>query len=249
LSKDWFKKWFSDKFYLRLYQHRNDEDARNLINLIQRSIDISTKCKALDIACGAGRHAIELARRGFDVTGFDLSGFLISEAKKDADRANEKNLKLRFLIKDMRYFNFKGSFDIALNIFTSFGYFDNDDENFSVIENAKKSLKTNGYFIFDFLNKDYLVKNIVPYSRKKIGEDLVIQKRRIGNGFIKKEITIKSNCRENKFDEVLRLYDYEELRSAFNKFGLRITHSFGDYWGNKFSIKNSERLIFIAKTK
>jgi SAM-dependent methyltransferase len=249
LSKDWFEKWFSDKFYLKLYQHRNDEDARDLINLVQRSIDVSTKCKALDIACGAGRHAIELSRRGFDVTGFDLSEFLIREAKRDAARAKEKNLKLKFLIKDMRDFNFKRSFDLALNIFTSFGYFDNDKENFSVIHNANRSLKPGGYLIFDFLNKDFLEKNIVPYSRKKSDEFVIIQKRKIENGFIQKEILIKNNGKEKRFNEILRLYDHNELRSAFKDNGFRIMNSFGDYWGNKFESEKSERLIFIAKAE
>ncbi len=78
----WFEKWFSSKFYLDIYQHRDEEDARQMINLIQRSISVNTKAKVLDIACGSGRHSIELARRGFDVTGLDLSKFLIGEAKK-----------------------------------------------------------------------------------------------------------------------------------------------------------------------
>ena len=71
----WFEKWFSDKLYLDLYQHRDEEDARWIINLLQRSIAVKTNASVLDIACGSGRHSIELARRGFDVTGFDLSGY------------------------------------------------------------------------------------------------------------------------------------------------------------------------------
>ncbi len=77
----WFEEWFSSKFYLELYQHRDEEDARLMINLLQRSIS-AILIKVLDIACGAGRHSLELARRGIEVTGFDLSKFLISEAKK-----------------------------------------------------------------------------------------------------------------------------------------------------------------------
>ena len=149
----WFKKWFSSRFYLDLYQHRDEEDARWIINLLQRNISVNSGARALDIACGSGRHSIELARRGFNVTGFDLSEYLISEAEKNLKNSEERGLKVKFLIKDMRNFNFKNSFDIAVNIFTSFGYFDNDKENAGVFRNVSDSLKKNGYFIFDFVCK------------------------------------------------------------------------------------------------
>ena len=86
----WFEDWFSSKLYLELYSHRDDKDAREIINLLQRSIPINIHSSVLDIACGAGRHSLELAKRGFDVTGFDLSGFLISEAKKNLKNSKEK---------------------------------------------------------------------------------------------------------------------------------------------------------------
>ena len=91
----WFEKWFSDKLYLDLYQHRDEEDARWIINLLQRSIAVKTNARVLDIACGSGRHSIELARRGFEVTGFDLSEFLINEARKNLKNSGEKNMKVK----------------------------------------------------------------------------------------------------------------------------------------------------------
>lgn len=247
MKKTWFEKWFSSKFYLQIYRHRNDEDARHLINLFQRSIPINTKSKVLDIACGAGRHSLELARRGFDVTGFDLSGFLIGEAKKALKNSEEKNLKAKFIIKDMRYFNFKNSFDAAVNFFTSFGYFDNDRENFQVIENVSGSLKTGGYFVFDFLNKNYLEKNLRPYSKNNYENVTVVQKRKIENNIVRKEIFIKSKNNTLKFTEVLKLYSVSEFKIIFDSYNLRIQNLFGDYFGNKFNKNNSKRLIIIAK--
>ncbi|MBK8553085.1 MAG: class I SAM-dependent methyltransferase [Ignavibacteria bacterium] len=246
-SKSWFEKWFSNKFYLELYQHRDEEDARWMVNLLQRSISVNTKSKVLDIACGSGRHSLELARRGFDVTGFDLSKFLISEAKKAHKNSKEKDLKVRFLIKDMRDFNFKNSFDIAVNIFTSFGYFEDDKENFKVIENVSDSLKTGGYFIFDFLNKGYIEKNIIPYSKTRHGKIIVEQKRKIENGFVRKHITIKKGKEILNFDEVLKLYSVSEFKKAFESYDLKFQNIYGDYFGNKFNINKSQRLIIIAK--
>lgn len=218
-----------------------------MINLLQRSISVNTKSRVLDIACGSGRHSLELARRGFEVTGFDLSEFLIKEAKKGLKESVEKDLKVKFLIKDMRDFNFKGSFDIAVNIFTSFGYFDNDKENFQVIKNVSDSLKKGGYFVFDFINKNYLVKNIVPYSLSRNGKFTIKQKRRIENDFVIKEISIKKGKELLEFNEILRLYSLNEFKKVFESYNLRIQNLYGDYSGNKFNLNKSQRLIIIAK--
>ena len=243
----WFEKWFSDKLYLDLYQHRDEEDARWIINLLQRSIAVKTNARVLDIACGSGRHSIELARRGFDVTGFDLSEFLINEARKNLKNSGEKNMKVKFLIRDMRDFNFRNTFDIAVNIFTSFGYFDNDKENFSVIENVSRSLKKGGYFVFDFLNKHFLEKNLKPLSRNKIGNATVIQKRKLENGFVRKKIIITRNNSTKQFEEVLKLYSLQDFNKAFALSGLKTEKIFGDYFGNKYSRTQSGRLIIIAR--
>lgn len=244
---NWYEEWFSNKFYLELYQHRDEEDARWIINLLQRTLNVSTRSKVLDIACGSGRHSLELARRGFEVTGFDLSDYLISEAKRNLAASREKNLKLRFLKKDMRYFNFRNSFDIALNIFTSFGYFENDIENYRVIDNVSKSLKKNGYFVFDFLNKVYLEKNLEPYSKNNYGNVTVVQKRKLINGFVKKDIFIKKGNSEKHFREVLKLYSAGEFFKMFETFNLKKLKVFGDYFGNKFDESKSQRLVIFAK--
>lgn len=243
----WYKDWFSSKFYLKLYKHRNDEDARNLVNLIQRTIPIKKDDKVLDIACGAGRHSLELARRGYDVTGFDLSKFLISEARTACRKAPEKPLKVHFLIKDMRHFNFKAKYDLAVNLFTSFGFFEDDEENFSVIENASRSIKKGGCFVLDFLNKDHLINNLVPYSRNKIGNEIMHQRRSIKDDFVTKKIRIVSWKKELNFKEVLKLYTFPELEKAFRSFNLKITNKYGDYFGNPYNLKKSKRLIIFAK--
>ncbi len=243
----WYEEWFSNKFYLELYQHRDEEDARQMINLLQRSISVNTKSRVLDIACGAGRHSLELGRRGFEVTGLDLSKFLIGEARKNLKNSKEKDLKVKFLIKDMRDFNFRNSFDAAVNIFTSFGYFKDDSENFKVFENVSDSLRPGGYFVFDFLNKKYLEKNLVKYSRSKKGPFIISQRRKIDSGFVKKDITIMKGKEVLKFSEILRLYSPDEFKKAFNSYNLKIKNLFGDYFGNKFNENKSQRLIIIAK--
>lgn len=246
---DWFKVWFSSKFYLELYKHRNEDDARNLINLIQRNVKFNSGENALDICCGAGRHSLELARRGCVVTGFDLSPYLINEAINSLRNSPEKNLKAKFLIKDMRNFNFKGSFDLAVNLFTSFGYFENENENFKVLKNVSSSLKKGGYFVFDHINKKHLTDNIIPYSRNKYNDSIMIQRRKIEGNFVTKKIIIKKGQKINEYYEKLRLYEFEEMKKNFESVGIKIYKSFGDYYGNNFNRNNSARMILFGIKK
>jgi SAM-dependent methyltransferase len=243
VKSEWYKIWFSSKYYLELYKHRDVFEAQNVINLIQRTLNIGNKSRIIDVCCGAGRHSLELAKRGYDVTGIDLSEFLISQAKLNYRKSPEKNLKAKFLIKDMRNFNFEKSFDVALNIFTSFGYFQDDGENFKMFTNVHKSLKDNGYFIFDYLNDTYLKDNLIPESNDKINGLEIVQKRRIENKFVIKDIYIG----KQKFTEILKLYSRIEISSFLIYQGFDIIEFFGDYYGNPFDKDNSKRLIIFAE--
>lgn len=250
---EWFEKWFASPLYLELYSKRNEEEAKTLIDLIQRNIPlIPNKSKTLDICCGAGRHSIELARRGFSVTGFDLSRYLINVAKNSFKSEKEKTLNVSFLIKDMRKFNFKNKFDVAINIFTSFGYFEKDVDNFSVFRNIALSLRRNGYFIFDFLNSYNIKRNLVPLTISKHIDPKgkyfrLIQKRRIENKFLIKDIYINNEKEIPAFSEKIKLYLKDELKDAMIENGLQPLKEFGDYFGNSFKKFNSTRIIIIAK--
>lgn len=243
MSKEWFKDWFSNKYYLELYKHRDGKEATDLINLIQRNINLKNTGKVLDVCCGSGRHSIELAKRGFDVTGFDLSDYLIGQANKLKKRLKERNLKLNFLIKDMRNFNFKKSFDVAINIFSSFGYFESDSENFKVFKNVNSSLKKDAYFVFDFLNESYLRKNLIEKDFVIVNGKKVIQKRRIENKFVIKDITIDNKI----FTERIKLYTLIKISKELEVSGFRIHNVFGDYYGNKFVKNISKRFIIVAQ--
>jgi len=242
-EKNWYEKWFSNKFYLSLYSHRDEKEARDIVNLIQRNIPLHRDSKILDVCCGAGRHTIEFARRGYNVTGFDLSSYLISQAIESLKNAKEKDLKVEFLIKDMKNFSFEKSFDAAINIFTSFGYFETDEDNFQVFGNIGKSLKKDGYFIFDFINSDNLKKTLVPVSENIFEGTKVIQKRYIKNGFVFKDILIEDEI----YNERLRLYSKDEIIQALKNTGFDVIKIFGDYYGSNYDNGNSSRMIFVSK--
>ena len=254
MIKTWYKEWFNNPEYLALYKHRNDTDAKKIISLLFRNISPERGAKCLDLACGNGRHSVLFARKGYYVTGLDLSPFLIVQAKKRLKKQYKaQREKLRFVIKDMRNIGYKNEFDLAVNLFSSFGYFEKKSENFKVIKEVSASLKNGGFFLFDFLNKDYIVHNLVPFDIKTLKGTAFIQIRQISiNGIVKNIIIIKN--RKNlkapevhQFLEKIQLYSLTEFRKEFKKRDLRIVKTFGNYSGEKYNKTGSERLIILAQ--
>lgn len=244
MKSEWFKDWFNTDEYLKVYQHRNEADAERHIDLILRNVSLSKNSKILDMACGAGRHAVILARKGFDVTGVDLSEKLISIAKKISIK---ENLNINFILSDIRSFNSDVKFDLVLNLFTSFGYFVSDEENFSVLKKAYDLLNEKGFFILDFFNSEFLVKNLVEYSRDKINSSEIIQERKILSNRVVKKITILNSDKSNHYEESVRSYNHSELSDLLTKIGFDIYKTFGDFDGSEFNNSTSPRVIFVCQ--
>lgn len=244
MKSEWFKDWFNTSQYLDVYKHRNEDDAEDHIKLILKNILIKPGTKILDMACGAGRHAIILARKNFDVTAVDLSENLLKVAMQNAK--NEK-LPIHFIHSDIRNFNSDIKFDLVLNLFTSFGYFETDEENYSVFDKAYKLLNKNGFFVLDYFNSDYLKKNLIKSSKEIIGDEEIFQQRKIEGSRVIKKIMIQKNGESKEYTESVRMYNYEELTEQLKKIGFDIYKTFGDFLGNKFDPQNSSRLILICK--
>lgn len=253
-NKPWFKQWFNTQEYLELYKHRDDTDASKIIKLLFKNIKLNKDAKVLDLACGNGRHSVLFAKKGFNVTGIDLSKYLINRAneKRRTDYYKYKR-KLSFEIGDMRNIAHSKEFDLIVNLFSSFGYFENGKDNENVIKSISRALNTNGYFLFDFLNRYYLLKNLVPYDIKKEKDKIIIQIRGFTNGYVEKSILIVKNSKKtkipilNRYKEKIRLYSLDDFRNMFSQSGLKIIKTFGDYEGRKYIKSKSERLIILAR--
>ena len=244
--KLWFEDWFESEEYLKVYQHRNSEEAEILVSFILSQINLPAKAKVLDFGCGAGRHALLLAKRGFDVTGVDQSANLLSVA---ADEAQKNGLHATFIRDDIRTVNFNEKFDLILNVFTSFGYFETDEDNFSLFSNVESHLAHDGTFVFDFLNAENVRHNLTPFSKTEIGDMVIEQTRKIEGNSVIKEITLHQKGSLKNFRESVRLYSKEELITAINNSNLVVEMIFGSYTGESFDEKSSSRLILLCKKK
>jgi len=239
----WYKDWFNSKNYLRVYSHRNQEEAERLVDLIAKILNLPANSSVLDMACGAGRHAVTFAKMGYKVTAVDLSHLLISEAKKNAD---QEGVELDFVLCDILEFETNKKFDLTVNLFTSIGYFDNDEENYAVIKKAYNLLKSGGYFVLDYFNKEFLLKNLISMTVFSENGLKIIQNRSIEGTRIVKKITIANNDSSEEFNESVRLYSFEEIINYIKKAGFTIVKQYGDYFGNNFESESSPRLIIFA---
>lgn len=241
---EWFEVWFNTDEYLDVYQHRNEADANALVQLILKNVSLDRNASVLDLACGAGRHSILFAKRGFKVTAVDLSDNLLRVAKKSAEK-NKVNID--FLKSDLRQFAFCKSFDLIVNLFTSFGYFECDAENLKLFETVNKYLSPSGYFVLDYFNKTFIENNLVKESRDNFKHSSLVQKRHIENKRVIKDIYINRNGTTERYKESVRMFSREELISAIEKAGLQIRNVFGGFKAEEFDEMNSQRIIIIAQ--
>lgn len=245
VHSDWFKHWFNHPAYLKLYAHRSLEEAERFIARLLDAVEIETPSpKALDVACGSGRHAVALAERGFEVVANDISTTLLNEAKRLAKR---KNVSMRLTRYDMRELPFANEFELVVQLFTSFGYFENEDDDALVLRHVARALKPNGWYVLDFFNADFVRKNLRPETRRAIDGIDVIERRVIFGERVVKSIVISENGKRHRFIESVRLYSADELSEMLRAVGLRTRHCFGDYDGAPFELESSPRVIFIAQ--
>jgi SAM-dependent methyltransferase len=240
-SKEWFGSWFNSPYYHILYEHRDEKEAQTFINNLNAYFDFKNSDYILDIACGKGRHAIYLNSRGLDVVGIDLSPQNIAHAKE------YENEKLHFHVHDMRQVFKREVFDYALNLFTSFGYFDTELENEQAIGAAAIALKKGGVLVIDFLNPYTVIDLLVPSESKTLrGIEFEIN-RRYSHGFILKEIKFTDKGKDYLFTERVKAIRKIEFMRYFIKARLKLKANFGDYELNPYHWQSSERMIFILE--
>jgi SAM-dependent methyltransferase len=194
----------------------------------------------LDLPCGKGRHSVYLNSLGYKVTGGDLAENSISIAKKF------ENDTLKFKVHDMRK-PFNNSYDAIFNLFTSFGYFEEDKEDVLILQNIKNGLNKDGYFVFDFLNVELVKRNLVAKETKVVEDITFYITREIKDGFIIKNINFFADNENRSYTERVKYLDESKIKSYFEKVGFSIENIFGDYHLNSFNSKISNRLIVVAK--
>ena len=213
--------------------------------IIGNEIPVDQYPELLDLGCGRGRHSIALAEMGYRVTGLDLSEEAIRKARQKASQKNFQNLTFR--TGDMRE-PLKTSFDAVVNLFTTFGYFIDDEENLRVIESAGSMLRPKGMFLIDFLNASWVKSHLVPEESGSYNQMKYKISRKIENGMVYKTIRFEGGSLKEpvEYMERVKLYELGWFQEAFDKYGFTLRKTYGDYDGSRYSGPENPRLIMIA---
>ncbi|KAF2519282.1 methyltransferase domain-containing protein [Flavobacterium salilacus subsp. salilacus] len=237
---NWFASWFDTPYYHILYKDRDYTEARAFMDTLTNYLNLPENAKILDLACGKGRHSIYLNELGYDVTGADLSENSIAAASKFS------NEKLHFKVHDMRE-PFEEKFDAIFNLFTSFGYFENDEDNFTTLKAIHNSLSEYGFAVIDFMNVHYVLKNLVAEQTKTVEGIEFHIKKYLKDDHIVKEISFEHQGKTFNYTESVKALTLEDFEAMMEKAGIDLLDVFGDYKLHKFYKNESERLIMIFK--
>lgn len=243
MTTPWFKDWFNSPYYHQLYFQRDEAEAEAFINKLIDHLKPVPGSQMLDVACGKGRHSIQLASKGFCVTGIDLSEDSIIEAKM------QETENLEFFVHDMRLPFRINYFDYAFNFFTSFGYFRTMREHENAIRTIAQSVKKGGTFVLDYLNTHYAEDHLVHKSEKEIdGVNYYITKWFDETHFFKK-IAVEDEALEEplEYTEKVVKFTLGDFTEMFAYHGLQIQEVFGDYQFSDYNVNKSPRLLMIAR--
>jgi len=240
-KKDWFETWFDSPYYHVLYKERDEREAEIFLDNLIEKIHIVSGSRILDVACGKGRHSLYLNKKGFDVTGYDLSEQSINH------NMNMENDTLHFYLHDMRELFRTNYFDAVLNLFSSFGYFEKSHDNFRCLQSHYAALKKGGLFVLDYFNAKKVRKiGNQNYFKNVDGINFHINKTVSGNKVVK-EIRFSDKGQAYEFVENVTLISKNEFENDFAELGMEILSVYGNYNLDSFDIENSDRLIFLTQ--
>ena len=234
----WYAEWFNSPFYHILYKDRDHIEAHDFMNHLTAFLELPKNANILDLACGKGRHSIYLNQLGYRVVGADLSASSIAFAKQF------ENETLQFVEHDM-CLPFTRKFDAIFNLFTSFGYFEVEEDNLRTIKAIKAGLKVNGLGVIDFLNSENVVKNLVTSQIKEVDGIAFHIEKYLEGGHIIKKIHFVHDSKEYNFAEKVKALTLKDFNNYFDQAGVSLKHCFGDYHLTDFQPETSERLILI----
>ena len=240
-ANDWFINWFNSKYYHILYSDRNEVEANEFIEFIVSKLSLKLDDKVLDLGCENGRHSVSLSKYFHEVHGLDISSENIKIANKN------KKTNLSFYLSDMRDFKTKNIYGYIFNLFTSFVYFDNKNDNIKVLKSCHNHLKKNGLILIDFLNADKIKTSNSELKEIKIIDQIKFEiTKKIVGEFITKEIIVSDGELKFNFSEKVQLFGLKDFKTMFKATGFKIIETFGDYYMNPYNL-NSNRLILLAK--
>jgi SAM-dependent methyltransferase len=243
----WYKTFFG-KDYLQIYApvlspERTQREVDGIINLLALPVGSTI----LDLCCGHGRHAIPLAQRGYKVTGQDLSEVFLHEAQLQAEA---QHAQVRWVHSDMRNIPFEHEFDAVINIFTAFGYLENEEEDQKVLQQVYKALKPGGLFLLETVQRDGLMRRYLSQGINRYPDGLIVLEERNFNLLTSRnevQVTmLHPDGRRTGYSHSLRIYTLTELVHMLAEAGLQVQAYYGAWDGSALTM-DTFRLILVSQ--
>lgn len=243
-AKDWYSGFFKNSFY-NPASPAAVESAPAEAAFVLRQLKLRKGEALLDLCCGPGRHAVEFAKKGLAVTGYDFSAEYLAEA---AARAKKKRVALRLVRGDMRRLGFRGEFDAVVNLFTSFGYFLNFSDDIKSLRGAAAALKPGGRFLIDVINGAFVRRHFTANSWTDMGDYFHLEQAELTADGVHNAWTRvpKKGGRIQTRTFFSRMYDKPRLAAALLRAGLRPVKFWGGFRGEPLSADRN-RLICLAR--
>jgi ubiquinone/menaquinone biosynthesis C-methylase UbiE len=243
---EWWESFF-DARYLQAYRWVEDKTEQE-VDFVVDVVGVQPSDRILDLCCGQGRHTLELARRGFSVSGLDQSEYLLSVAK---ERTTQAQLPVEFIQGDMRRLPFKEESDVVLNLFTAFAYFDDDQDDVKALWEIARVLKQGGRFLLDMINREWIVRNFQRRGWQDFGDSgLLLETRELDleTGRLRADVTFIENGEATRRTTCIRLYTLHELKGMMREVGLELVAKYGGFDGRDYTL-DSNRMILLAQKK
>lgn len=241
--------WWAGQFderYLRMFETiLTPERTVQEVAGVQAMLDLRSGAQILDLCCGQGRHAVPLARAGYRMTGLDYSAYLLSQAQQAAQAAGAG---VQWVRGDMRRLPWHEQFDVCINLFTAFGYFEDEADNQEVLQEVCRVLRPGGEFLLDLSNRDYNLLQWWPRTWKRHGKAIILEETDFEPRSCRFRMTFTwiKGQRQESLTHSVRHYTAPELTAMLRAAGLTPTAIYGDFEGGAFDLY-SKRLIVVAK--
>ncbi len=242
----WFESFFGED-YFEIYRdvlsaERTAEEVAGIVALL----GLDAGARVLDVACGHGRHAIPLAKRGFEVTGYDLTELFIERARADAA---EQGADVRWVRGDMRELAFDGEFDAAINVFTAFGYFEDPEDDLETLRGIRRALRPGGRFLLETLHRDGLPARFLPQNAHKTPNGTIVLQERVwdlARDVIDEHVTlVRPDGTRTEYTTAVRTRTLHQLLAVMREAGLEPVAWYGGLDGSALDL-SSRRLVLIS---
>ena len=243
---EWWKRFFDNTRYGDTLEHFTPERTEAEVDFVLSALQLEKGARILDLCCGVGRHSVQFAARGYRVTGLDFNEDYIRKARMLAE---ETGVEAEFVRADMRRIPRGKKYDAVVNLFTSFGYFERDAENFKVLGAVSRCLEPGGRFVLDLLNRDWLMRNFIEKDWTEEPDSYTLQEREFDSergAVVCRWIWIR-NGRAKEHTSSVKQYTYGELEKELKARGMKIENCYGDFTGNPLDLDNPQMIIVARK--